>query len=143
MSFIPYIKYILAPDTRFERDHEIFFGQKGRVAKGEPLLNYGWGYGGLKEFVKAYYKTKHDLQNFEIYYKTLFQSRGNILEIMSFDKLLQLPLRGLITARIHENLFIPILITDFTSIKFKYCESCQRLWEGKSPPPSDQTIFRT
>lgn len=134
MSFIPYIKYVLASDTRFERDHEIFFGPKGEVAKGESLLNYGWGYGGLKEFVKAYYKIKHDLKNFETYYENLIQYRGNILESLSSNGLLSPPLRGLITARIHENLFIPVLIVDYTSIKFKYCESCQRLWEGKNLP---------
>lgn len=135
MSFIPYIKYVLAPDTRFERDHEIFFEPKGDVAKGEPLINYGWGYGGFKEFIKAYYEAKgKDTAKFEAYYENLRQFRGDLLDTLSSDRLLVSPLRGLITARIHENLFIPILVTDFTSIRFKYCESCLRRWEGRSLP---------
>lgn len=135
LSFIPYLKYVLAPDTRFERDHEIFFGPNGKVAKGEPLINYGWGYGGLKEFVKAYYETQRKTgENFDTYYAMVKTQQGNLLGKMAADNLLQPPLRGLITARIHENLFIPILVVDFTLIRFKYCENCLRRWEGRRLP---------
>lgn len=144
MSFIPYVKYLLAPDTRFERDHEIFFGSKGKVAKGEPLINYGWGHGGLKECVRAYYEAaRNTTEHFEAYYKDLKKHRENLLDKMSSDKLLQPPLRGLITAKIHQNLFIPVLIADFTSIKFKYCKSCIRRWEGRSLPLEIEQVLGT
>jgi hypothetical protein len=130
------VKYVLAPNTRFERDHETFFGSKGEVAKGEPLINYGWGHGGLKEFARAYYEAaKGSTEDFETYYDSFKQHQGNLLERMSSEKLLQLPLRGLITARIHQNLFIPILVVDFKSIRFKYCENCVRRWEQRGLPP--------
>lgn len=129
------MKYVLAPDTRFERDHGIFFGSKGKVAKGELLINYGWNYGGLKEFVKAYYEaTKSSTKNFETYYQKLKKYHGNLLKRMNFEKILPLPLRGLITARIHQRLFIPILVVDFKSIRFKYCEDCVRRWELRDLP---------
>lgn len=135
MDFIPYVKYLLAPDTRFERDHKIFFGPNGKVAKGEPLINYGWGYGGLKDFVRTYYEVaKGTTEHFEDYYGNLKRFKGDFLNKMSSDRLVQLPLRGLITARIHQNLFIPVLAVDFTSISFKYCESCIRLWEDRGLP---------
>jgi len=138
------VKYILAPNTRFERDHEIFFGSKGKVAKGEPLINYGWGHGGLKEFARAYYEaTKSSTENFEAYYENLKKHRGNLLERMSSEKLLQLPLRGLITARIHQNLFIPILVVDFKSIRFKYCKNCVRRWEQRGLPPQIEQCLGT
>lgn len=133
--FIPYVKYLLAPDTRFERDHEIFFSQKGEVARGQPLINYGWGYGGLKEFVKAYYEDSgKDPEQFEPYYENLKACRSNLLGKLESDKVLEQPLRGLITAKIHEHVFIPILVVDFTSIGFKYCENCTRRWEGRVVP---------
>jgi hypothetical protein len=138
------VKYILAPDTRFERDHKIFFGKEGKVAKGEALINYGWGHGDLKEFVRAYYKAvRKTTEDFEAYYENLKKYRGNLLDKMSSDRLLQLPLRGLITAKIHQNLFIPILVADFTSIRFKYCESCIRRWEGQSLPLEIEQILET
>lgn len=135
LSFIPYIKYLLAPNTRFERDHKIFFGPDGQVAKGESLINYGWGYGGLKEFVKTYYHTvKRSDHDFEIYYENLRKYRENLLKKMSSSKLLPFPLRGLVTAKIHESLFIPILVVDFESIRFKFCQDCGRRWEGQDLP---------
>lgn len=144
LSFIPYVKYLLAPDTRFERDHEIFFGSKGKVAKGEPLINYGWGHGGLKGFIRAYYEAaRKTTEDFEGYYQKLKKHRENLLDKMSSDKLLQPPLRGLITAKIHQNLFIPILVADFTSIKFKYCESCLRRWEGRNLPLEIEQVLGT
>ena len=134
-NYVPYVKYVLAPDTRFERDHEIFFSPKGKIAQGQPLINYGWGYGGLKEFVKAYYEAnKEDGQHFNSYYQNLKKHRGNLLEKMESDGVLRLPLRGFVTAKIHENVFVPVLVTDFTSIKFKYCETCLRRWAGKIIP---------
>lgn len=134
-KYIPYVKYLLAPDTRFERDHEIFFSPKGEVAQGRPLVNYGWGYGGLKEFIRAYYEAnREDGEQFKSYYQNLSRHRGNILDKLESDGVLQLPLRGLITAKIHENVFVPILVVDFTSIKFKYCENCLRRWQGKTIP---------
>jgi hypothetical protein len=141
-KYVPYIKYVLAPDTRFERDHEIFFSPKGKVAQGQPLINYGWGYGGLKEFIKAYFEAnRRDDEKFELFYSDLTKLRGNILERLASDKILELPLRGLITAKIHEQKFIPILIVDFTTIKFKYCESCIRRWKGKSIPPKIESCL--
>lgn len=136
------MKYLLAPNTRFERDHKIFFGPNGKVAKGEPLINYGWGYGGLKEFAKAYYKTaRSTTEHFEAYYETMKKHRGNLLEKMSCDGFLQLPLRGLITARVHQKLFIPVLVVDFRSIRFKYCEDCVRLWQGRSLPAQIENVL--
>jgi hypothetical protein len=133
--FIPYVKYLLAPDTRFERDHEVFFSPKGKVAKGQLLINYGWGHGGLKEFVKAYYMDSgKDPNQFESYYGNLKAHRSNLLDKLESDKVLKQPLRGLITAKIHEHVFIPILVVDFTSIRFKYCENCLRRWEGRVVP---------
>jgi len=144
LSLIPYVKYLLAPDTRFERDHEIFFGSRGKVAKGDPLINYGWGHGGLEEFVRAYYKVaRSTTENFESYYESLKRRRGNLFDKMNSDGLLQPPLRGLITARLHQNLFIPILVVDFTSIRFKYCEDCVRCWEERSLPPQIQELLGT
>ncbi len=135
VNYIPYVKYLLAPDTRFERDHEIFFSPKGEVAQGQPLINYGWGYGGLKEFIKAYYEVNtKDTEHFKSYYENLSKHRGNILARLESDRVLRLPVRGLITAKIHENMFIPVLVVDFTSIRFKYCERCLRRWEGKTLP---------
>ncbi len=139
-KYIPYVKYLLAPDTRFERDHAIFFAPKGRVARGKPLINYGWGYGGLKGFIKIYFDaSRKDDKESESYYWNLRKYRGNVLAELESDRILQLPLRGLITAKIHENVFVPILVVDFTSIKFKYCETCLRRWEGKAIPSQVET----
>jgi len=144
LSYIPYVKYVLAPDTRFERDHEIFFGPKGKVAKREPLVNYGWGPGGLKAFARAYYKAaRGTTENFEDYYENLRIQRGNLLVRMSSDGLLEPPLRGLITARIHQSMFLPILVVDFTSLRFKHCGDCARRWEGRTIPVQIERLLGT
>jgi hypothetical protein len=57
-EYIPYIKYVISPGTRFERDKKVLFDPDGDVAKGKPLLNYGWAPSGLKEFIEALYKSR-------------------------------------------------------------------------------------
>jgi hypothetical protein len=132
ITYVPYIKYKISPGTRFERDSKIFFDPNGPVSRGETLINYGWNQTGFKELIKAlYYSKKGNTRGFEKYFeKKIKYSNKNIVEILRANGIISNELRGLIRLKIGDQMAIPILLTEITEVRYKYCYNppCDRLW---------------
>lgn len=133
-EYIPYIKYVIAPGTRFERDKKVLFDPDGEVARGKPLLNYGWAPSGLKEFVKALYEAKkRNLIGFDDFYKKIRNSDQNIVEILRNEGLIGKTLPALIIITIKENVEVPALLVRIDRIFFKRCQRCAQSWRNNRP----------
>ncbi|MBO3840282.1 MAG: hypothetical protein QXR44_04380 [Thermoproteota archaeon] len=133
-EYIPYIKYVIAPGTRFERDKKVLFDPDGEVAKGEPLLNYGWAPSGLKEFVKALYEAKKGgLMGFSDFYEKVRNSDQNILEILRNEGLIGETLPALVVITIKENVEVPALLVKIDRMFFKRCQKCAQSWRNNRP----------
>jgi len=143
-TYIPYIKYVIAPGTRFERDSKIFFDPSGPVSRGETLKNYGWNQTGFKELIEAlYYSKKGDTSGFEKYFKHRIKySTQNIVDILRADGIISNGLRGLIRLKITDKMAIPILLTEITEIRYKYCNkpTCNRLWVRGLPKEIEEFL---
>jgi len=141
-DYIPYIKYVIAPGTRFERDKKVLFDPDGDVAQGRPLLNYGWAPSGLKEFIKALYEArKGDLSGFNSFYsRNVLGSRGDIVEVLRREKLIDQELPALLIIRMKEGVEVPALFVEITGMYFKRCENCSQSWRI-IPPPDDFISF--
>jgi hypothetical protein len=137
-EYIPYIKYVIAPGTRFERDSRIFFDAKGSVSRGETLKNYGWSQTGFKELIEALYFSKNgSVKGFEDYFKNRIKySTENIVDVLRKDGIISDELRGLIRLKITDKMAIPVLLTEITEMRYKFCYKprCSRLWENGKPP---------
>lgn len=131
-QYIPYIKYVIAPGTRFERDKKVLFDPDGEVAKGKPLLNYGWAPSGLNEFIRALYETKKEsLKGFNDFYeKKIRNSDQNIVEILRNEGLIGETLPALIIIRIRENVEVPALLVKIDRMFFKRCQKCSQSWRS-------------
>ena len=138
MKYIPYIKYVIAPGTRFERDKEIFFGPDGKVSRGEPLRNYGWSYNGFKELIEAFYFAKNgNTQGFDRYYNSSIRGkRGDLLSRLREDKLVPTKLRGFIELRIKENMAIPVLYVEIERVYNMFCDECPIEFSRGGFPPA-------
>jgi hypothetical protein len=141
-EYIPYIKYVISPGTRFERDKKVLFDPDGDVAKGKPLLNYGWAPSGLKEFIEALYKSRggnpEEFDNF--YEKKILRSNRNIVDVLREEGLIDQDLPALIVIKIRENIEVPALLVTIDRMFFKRCSACEQSWE-KNSPPSDFKEF--
>ncbi|MGC8578387.1 MAG: hypothetical protein ACP5M7_10400, partial [Thermoproteota archaeon] len=137
-EYIPYIKYVISPGTRFERDKKVLFDPDGEVAKGKPLLNYGWAPTGLKEFIEALYKSRRgNLEEFEKFYeKKILHSNRNIVEVLREEGLIDQDLPALIVIKMRENIEVPALLVKIDRMFLKRCATCEQSWE-KSRPSSD------
>jgi hypothetical protein len=131
-SFIPYIKYVIAKDTRFERDWKIFFDSNGEVARGESLVNYGWGPSGFKEMIEAFYYAKHGTTNgFEQYYEQNIRNhRGDILAQLRADGLISESFPAFIRITLKERANVPVLLVNIDRIYFKYCDECPQAFKN-------------
>jgi len=138
LRYIPYIKYVLAKDTRFERDSKIFFDPDGEVAKGSPLINYGWGPSGFKELIEAFYVSKHgNKKGFNKYYeKYIKPCKGDIIPQLRADGLIREKLPAFIRMELKENVIIPALLVNVDRIYFKRCDDCDQSF-NKSGFPRD------
>jgi len=138
-QYVPYVKYVIAPDTRFERDAAIFFDRKGDVSQGKTLVNYGWSQPGFKELVEAFYFSKKgSVLGFDRYFKENIRNCvGNIVETLRRDKLIDGRLRGIVRIDLRQNMAIPALLVAVQEIRYKYClkpTPCFRLWSVKGVP---------
>jgi hypothetical protein len=144
--YVPYVKYIIAPGTRFERDAEIFFGSKGDVSQGKNLINYGWSQTGFKELIEAFYFSRRGtINNFHEYFEqNIRYCTNNILDILRKDGLIDEKLRGLIRIDLREDVAIPALLVEIQSIRYKYClkpTPCIRLWKEYGIPSMLKTLL--
>lgn len=141
-DYIPYLKYVIAPGTRFERDKKVLFDPDGDVAQGRPLLNYGWAPSGLKEFIEALYEVRRgNLSGFNSFYsKNILRSKENIVEILRKEKLIDQELPALLIIRMREGVEVPALFVEITRMYFKRCEDCSQSWRN-NPPPDDFVSF--
>jgi hypothetical protein len=135
-EYIPYIKYVISPGARFERDKKVLFDPDGEVARGRPLLNYGWAPSGLKEFVEALYKSRRgDLEGFDKFYKDkILRSDQNIVGVLRKEGLIDQNLPALIVIRMRENIEVPALLVNIDRIFFKRCKDCGQSWRIGAPP---------
>jgi hypothetical protein len=131
-SFIPYIKYVIAKDTRFERDWKIFFDPNGEVARGKSLVNYGWGPNGFKEMIEALYYAKHGtVDGFEQYYEQNIRNcKGDILVKLRADGLVGESFPAFIRITLKEGTNIPVLLVNIDRVYFKYCGECPQAFEN-------------
>lgn len=136
--YVPYIKYVIAPGTRFERDSKIFFDPNGPVSKGETLKNYGWNQTGFKELIEAlYFSKKGNTTMFEDFFENkIKRSTQNIIDVLRKEGIISNGLRCLIRFKITDRMAIPVLLTEVTELRYKYCyqPKCIRLWENGKPP---------
>jgi len=134
--YIPYIKYVIAPGTRFERDKKVLFDPDGEVAQGKPLINYGWAPSGLKEFVEALYVSKKGSRiGFEDFYKEkILGTNQDIVQILKTEGLIDEKLPALLIIRIKENVEVPALLVNIDRILFKRCQLCGQSWRNINPP---------
>ena len=134
--YIPYIKYVIAPGTRFERDKKVLFDPDGEVAQGKPLINYGWAPSGLKEFVEALYVSKKGSRiGFEDFYKEkILGTNQDIVQILKTEGLIDEKLPALLIIRIKENVEVPALLANIDRILFKRCQLCGQSWRNINPP---------
>jgi len=144
--YVPYVKYIIAPGTRFERDAEIFFGSKGDVSQGKNLINYGWSQTGFKELIEAFYFSRRGtINNFHEYFEqNIRYCTNNILDLLRKDGLIDEKLRGLIRIDLREDVAIPALLVEIQSIRYKYClkpTPCIRLWKEYGIPSMLKTLL--
>lgn len=135
-AYIPYIKYVIAPGTRFERDKKVLFDPDGEVAQGKPLLNYGWAPTGLKEFIEALYSAKiGNLTGFDVFYRDkILGTSQNIVEILRREGLIDQKFPALLIIKIRENVEVPALLVNIDKIVFKRCQSCKQSWRNIVPP---------
>lgn len=134
-KYVPYIKYVIAPDTRFERDFALFFDPKGPVSRGELLRNYGWREeAGFKKLIEALYvSSKGSIKGFEKYYeKKIRWSTGNIVDVLRGDDIIKDKLKGLIRVDLRKTMAVPVLLVEIVSLQHKFCNTCSRLWSAKS-----------
>ncbi len=143
-EYIPYIKYVIAPGTRFERDKKVLFDPDGEVAQGKPLLNYGWGPSGLKEFIEALYTAKiGSLNGFDVFYQhKILSTNQNIVEILRQERLIDQGLPALLIIKIRENVEVPALLVNVDRIVFKRCQSCKQSWRNTTPPADFVDLLR-
>lgn len=134
-EYIPYIKYVISPGTRFERDKKVLFDPDGDVARGRPLLNYGWSPSGLKEFIEALYVSrKRDSSDFnQFYIKKILHSDQNIVEVLRKEGLIDQNLPALIVIRMRENVEVPALLVNIDRIFLKRCQKCEQSWRNNVP----------
>jgi len=134
-EYIPYIKYVISPGTRFERDKKVLFDPDGEVARGRPLLNYGWAPSGLKEFIEALYEAKRGSSTGfnDFYEKRIRNSDQNIVEILRKEGLIDQTLPALIMIRIRDNVAVPALLVKIDRIFFKRCQKCGQSWRNNKP----------
>lgn len=135
-EYIPYIKYVIAPGTRFERDKKVLFDPDGEVAQGKPLLNYGWAPTGLKEFIEALYAAKKgSLKGFDVFYEgKILGTHQDIVDILKREGLIDQKLPALLIIRIRENVEVPALLVNIDRILFKRCQYCRQSWRNNAPP---------
>ena len=139
-EYIPYIKYVIAPGTRFERDKKVLFDPDGEVAQGKSLLNYGWAPTGLKEFIEALYVAKKgSLEGFDLFYEgKILGTHQDIVTILKREGLISQKLPALLIIRIRENVEVPALLVNIDRILFKRCQYCkQSCLLYTSPSPRD------
>jgi len=136
IEYIPYIKYVISSGTRFERDKKVLFDPDGDVAKGIPLINYGWAPSGLKELVEALYKArKGSLNGFEKFYKdNVLRSSGNILDVLRKENLVDENFPALLRIKIKEGVEVPALLVNIDRIHFKRCSQCGQSWKIEGLP---------
>jgi len=139
MQYVPYIKYVISPGTRFERDAQIFFDPEGQVSKGEVLQNYGWNQTGFKELIEAFYFSKiGTAKGFKEYFERKIKyAVDNIVDILRNDEMIERELRGLIRLKLRDNMAIPALLVEIQAIHYKYCfrpSPCKRLWRFDQLP---------
>jgi hypothetical protein len=134
-EYIPYIKYVIAPGTRFERDKKVLFDPDGEVAHGKPLLNYGWAPTGLKEFIEALYAAKKgSLKGFDAFYEEkILGTHQDIVDILKREELINQKLPALLIIRIRENVEVPALLVNIDRIIFKRCQYCKQSWRNSAP----------
>jgi len=143
-EYIPYIKYVISPGTRFERDRAILFDPKGDVAQGKPLVNYGWGPTGLKEFVEALYKSrKGNLDGFEAFYRDKILGRtGDIVQVLRAHGLVRDRLPALLRIKVTDHVEVPALLVDIDRVYFKRCSQCKQSWRLTAAPIELETLLR-
>jgi hypothetical protein len=135
-AYIPYIKYVIAPGTRFERDKKVLFDPNGEVAQGKPLKNYGWAPSGLKEFIEALYVSKKgNREGFEEFYqRKILGTDQDIVQILRKEGLIGEEFPALLVIRINENVEVPALLVNIDKIIFKRCQQCRNSWRNINPP---------
>ena len=136
LDYIPYLKYVIAPGTRFERDKKVLFDPDGDVAQGRELQNYGWAPSGLKEFIEALYKARRgNLTDFNSFYeRKILKSRRNIVEVLREEGLIDRELPALLIIRLREGVEVPALFVNVKKMFFKRCDECGQSWRNKAPP---------
>ena len=136
LEYIPYIKYVISPGTRFERDKKVLFDPDGEVSRGLPLINYGWNPSGLKELIQAFYESKHgSLKGFDEYYKTkILRRRGNIVSQLRVDELLGEDFPALIRIKVKDGVEVPALLVNIERMYFKNCDECNQCWRKTGVP---------
>jgi hypothetical protein len=134
--FIPYIRYIIAPGTRFERDKKVLFDPDGEVARGKPLINYGWAPSGLKEFIEALYVSKKGSRiGFEDFYnEKILGTNQDIVQILRVEGLINEKLPALLVIKIKQDVEVPALLVNIDRITFKRCQTCTQSWRNVDPP---------
>jgi hypothetical protein len=135
-EYIPYIKYVISPGTRFERDKKVLFDPDGDVTQGKPLSNYGWAPSGLKELVEALYKArKGSLNGFEKFYNAkVLRSSENIVDALKNEHLIDENFPALIRIKIKEGIEVPALLVNIDNIYFKRCSQCKQSWKIQGAP---------
>jgi len=135
IQYVPYIKYVISPGTRFERDKKVLFDPDGEVAQGKPLINYGWAPSGLKELVEALYRAeKGSLKGFEDFYREkVFRSDGIIVDVLKKENLIGENLPALLRITIKERVEVPALLVNIDRVFFKRCSQCDQSWKVQKP----------
>ncbi|MEM3755270.1 MAG: hypothetical protein QXE19_06250, partial [Candidatus Bathyarchaeia archaeon] len=136
LDYIPYIKYVISPGTRFERDKKVLFDPDGEVAKGEPLINYGWAPSGLKELIEAFYKSNRGtLENFSHFYKEkVLKSQENIVDVLRSEGLIGEKFPALLRIKIKDGVEVPALLVNIDKMYFKRCNQCKQSWRIYGAP---------
>ena len=130
IAYIPYIKYVISPGTRFERDKKVLFDPDGEVAQGRPLINYGWAPSGLKELIEALYKSKKGtLRGFDFFYKSkILKCEGNIVDVLRDEGLIGDKFPALLRIKIKDRVEVPALLVNIDRMYFKRCKKCGQNW---------------
>jgi len=135
-EYIPYIKYVISPGTRFERDKRVLFDPDGEVAQGKPLINYGWGPSGLKELVEALFKSRKEKPDgFEkLYNEKVLRCRRNIVDVLKEEGLIDEEFPALLRIKIKEGVEVPALLVNIDRMYFKRCDQCGQSWRLHGVP---------